>query len=210
MNKRKFPPIARILAVLVLAAGTIPAQAQAPAPERLGGVLSDYTPFVPATVTGPYEMRGHWSLKLKKEGTKADFSAFMTMELTDYYIIASGKDASDPTVRGQHTHHIEMTDATVNYNPTGCPADSPATTVRFAVSGTANFITGNGSPGPFEKNGPTALQICITGGTDVTYSNMTMVMTGPATGHFGTQAIHGVVRFETKKEEQEQEKEHRW
>ena len=82
--------------------------------------------------------------------------------------------------------------------------------MRFAVSGTANFITGNGSPGPFEKNGPTALQICITGGTDVTYSNMTMVMTGPATGHFGTQAIHGVVRFETKKEEQEQEKEHRW
>jgi hypothetical protein len=41
------------------------------------------------------------------------------------------------------------------------------------------------------------LQVCITGGDEipgsVTNSNITMVFVGPATSHFGTQAIHGVV-----------------
>ena len=33
------------------------------------------------------------------------------------------------------------------------------------------------------------------GGSDVTYSNMTVVMTGPAADkHFGHQPIHGAVR----------------
>ena len=66
--------------------------------------------------------------------------------------------------------------------------------------GRRSLLQANGSPGPFEKNGPTTLQVCVTGGTDVAYSNMTIVMTGPATGHFGTQPIHGVVRFVGKED----------
>jgi hypothetical protein len=164
-------------------------------PEHFKGTISDYTPLNSgASPTGPYEMRGHWSLDLKRNG-KADFSAFMTMELSDYWLWFSNSNPSDPTVRGAHTHHIVMTDAKLVEGATGCPADSPATTTRFSVTGPAAFITGNGSPGPFEKNGPTTLQVCVTGGSDVTYSNITIVMTGPATGHFGSQPIHGVVRF---------------
>ena len=37
------------------------------------------------------------------------------------------------------------------------------------------------------------MQICITGGTEANYSNVTLVYTGPATTHFGPQAIHGVI-----------------
>jgi hypothetical protein len=49
------------------------------------------------------------------------------------------------------------------------------------------------------------LQVCITGGSDVTYSNMTLVFTGPATTHFGSQAIHGAVRSEEKGEDRARE-----
>jgi hypothetical protein len=122
----------------------------------------------------------------------------MTMELSDYWLWFSNSDPSNPVIRGAHTHHITMTDATVTHGASGCPADSPATTTRFSVNGTATFITGNGNPAPFEAKGPTTLQVCITGGSDVEFSNMTLVFTGPATGHFGTQAIHGVVRFPHK------------
>jgi hypothetical protein len=199
MNGRHFWSVARMFLVLTLTA-TSAVLAGGPSPEHFRGILSDYTPLNSgANPTGPYEMRGHWSLDLKRNG-KADFSAFMTMELSDYWLWFSNSDPSNPSIRGAHTHHITLTDATVTHEPTGCPTDSPANTARFMITGTANFITGNGNPGPFEAKGPTSLQVCVTGGSDVTYSNMTMVLTGPATGHFGVQPIHGVVRFLPKDE----------
>ena len=170
-------------------------------PEHFRGTLSDYTPLnSAATPTGPYEMRGHWSLDLKRDG-KADFSAYMTMELSDYYLWSANVTPTDSKARGAHTHHIQLTDAKVTHGPTDCPVDAPTTTARFAVNGMADFITGNGNSAPFEKSGPTTLQVCVTGGSDVAYSNVTVVMTGPATGHFGTQPIHGVVRFVGREEE---------
>ncbi len=207
MNGKRLWPIARIFAALTLAVSS-GALAWTPTPEHFKGTISDYTPLnSTANPTGPYEMRGHWSLDLKRDG-KADFSAFLTMELSDYWLWFSNSDPSNPVIRGAHTHHITMTDATVTYAATSCPADSPATTTRFMVSGPAKFITGNGNPGPFEKKGPTMLQVCVTGGSDVTYSNMTMVLTGPATGHFGTQAIHGVVRFPHKDDADKHDDQH--
>ncbi len=59
----------------------------------------------------------------------------------------------------------------------------------------AEILTGKGSPGPFKEVGPTTLVVCVTGGPDVTFSNITLVMDGPAIGHFGTQPNHGIVRF---------------
>lgn len=177
-------------------------------PEHFQGTISDYTPLNSgASPSGPYEMRGHWSLDLKRDG-KADFSAYMTMELSDYWVWFSKSDPSDPAIRGAHTHHIVMNDAKVTHGATDCPGDSPANTTRFALNGTADFITGNGNPGPFEAKGPTTLQVCVTGGTDVTYSNMTMALKGPATGHFGTQPIHGVIRFEQKNDGDKHDEHH--
>ena len=63
------------------------------------------------------------------------------------------------------------------------------------VTGRAN-ITGNGGPAPFSKGDTvlSMLQVCVNGGSDVPFSNVTLVFGSPASGHFGSQAIHGVVR----------------
>jgi hypothetical protein len=211
MKSKVCSRILRIIAAVALVSATS-TMAQERMPEHLGGIINDYTPLVPATPTKPtsslYEMRGHWSLHLKGNSGKADFSAFMTMELSDYWVLYSNSDATKPNIRGAHTHHITMTDGTVSSEPSdtsSCPTDNPATTDRFVVSGTANSITGNGNSAPFEKMGPTMLQVCITGGSDVTYSNMTLVFTGPATTHFGMQAIHGAVRSAEKSDEGDRE-----
>ena len=199
MNGKRLRFTARILAVLLLAS-SIGALAQAPLPEHVSGILSDYTSVV--SNAGPWEIRGHWALDLKGRSGKAEFSAYMTMELSDYGVSRVGKDAGVAANRGAHTHHILMTDATVSSDPadtSSCPTFSPTNTALFVVSGTANFISGNGNAASFEKNGASMLQVCVSGGTDgaseVQYSNMTLVFAGPATGHFGTDPIHGVVRF---------------
>jgi hypothetical protein len=209
MANKRFWLTAHILAALVLVAGTV-ALAQAPMPHHFSGILSDYTPLISTlSPTGPYEMRGHWSLDLKGRSDKADFSAYMTMELSDSGVAAARGNLADPKSRGAHTHHIVMTGATVSSEPSDtstCPTFSPANTALFVATGPANFISGNGNAASFEKLGPTTLQVCISGGTDgtseVQYSNMTLVMSGPAANkHFGSQPIHGVVRFPRTSEE---------
>jgi hypothetical protein len=142
-------------------------------------------------------MHGQWTLNLHREWrgegtTSADFSADMTM--SDYGTTAGVVDA---TKGGQsaHTHHIKLTNATITEDMGGCPTVSPATTTGFQINGTVSLITGNGSNAPFETNPPSStLQVCITGGDEVSNSNITLVFGGPATTHFGPQAIHGVVR----------------
>lgn len=204
MNRKELCLTTRIFAILVLGVGVAAFAQDPPQPEHLSGTISDYTPLISTlTPTGPWEMRGDWSLHLKGDAGKADFSAYMTMELSDYGVTAAGGNVTDPKSRSAHTHHIVMTDATISSDPfdtSSCPVFSPANTTRFVVNGTAEFISGNGNPAPFEKLGPTTLQVCISGGTDgtseVQYSNMTLVMAGPAaTKHFGSQPIHGVIRL---------------
>ena len=203
MSSKRRRLTARIFTFMVFSVGTA-ALAQAPMPHHLSGIISDYTPLISTlTPTGPWEMRGHWSLELKSNSGKADFSAYMTMELSDSGIAAAGGNLADPKSRSAHTHHIVIKDATVSSDlseTSTCPTFSPANTALFVVTGPANFISGNGNPAPFETLGPTTLQVCISGGTDgtaeVKYSNMTLTMTGPAANkHFGPQPIHGVVRL---------------
>jgi hypothetical protein len=169
-----------------------PIQAQDLRIVHFSGVFNDYTP---STVSGgPYEMHGEWTVDVQPGGI-ASFSADMTMETSDYGITsATAVDPTNPGTRSPHTHHISVTNATVSYDLSVCPANSPATTgTGLVVSGGAT-TTGNGSPATFEAKGASTIQICINGGSQVSYSNMTLVYTGPATGHFGPQAIHGVVR----------------
>ena len=172
-----------------LAAGLAPAQDLRNV--QFTGVINDYSP---STVSGgTWEIRGVWSMEVVGAGT-ANFSADLTMETSDYGITDSTQvDPTNPSTRSPHTHHISMTNAAVSYDMTVCPANNPATTgAGIVVTGTAT-TTGNGSPASFESKGQSTLQVCITGGSLVNFSNVTLVYTGPATGHFGPQAIHGVV-----------------
>ena len=82
----------------------------------------------------------------------------------------------------------------------GCSTyQPPATLTGFQINGTVSLLTGNGRIAPFETDPPSStLQVCVTGGEDIRYSlpdsNITLVFGGPATTHFGPQAIRGVVR----------------
>ena len=181
------------IAVLVSAAG-VGGLTQALArdtpevPAHFIGLIDDYSPSTVAG--GPYEIRGKWWLDLREQRGTATFSAALNMETSD-----SGKtvDLTNPTTRGAHTHHISMTNATVSYDASVCPANSPATgSVAVVISGQVTTAA-NGGPAPFESKGSSSLQVCITGGTTVSFSNVTLVYTGAGAGHFGSQPIHGVV-----------------
>jgi hypothetical protein len=193
MTKRNSRGIAALISGICAAGATLAVAAdQSSLPDRLSGLLNDYTPA--SVAGGPYEMRGEWSLDLDGRSGTANFSAAMNMETSDWGITKGIVDPNDPTTRGAHTHHITMTNAAVSTDTSLCPTFAPATSGGFMVSGTA-FVTGNGSPAPFQTGGrpPSSIQLCITGGSTVALSNLTLTFTGPATGHFGTLAIHGVV-----------------
>ena len=159
---------------------------------QFAGTISDYSP---STVSGgPYEMRGDWTLDVATSGT-ANFSAAMAMETSDYGITGAAQvDPANPATRNPHTHHINVTNGSVSYDTSVCPANNPVTTGAGVVVTGSVTISGNGAPAPFEAKGSSTAQICVVGGPEIQYSNFTMVLTGPATTHFGTQAIHGVVK----------------
>lgn len=161
------------------------------------GVINDYSPA--SLSGGPWEMRGDWSLDVATSGT-ANFSAALTMMTSDYGVTSATQvDPNNPLTRSPHTHHINITNATVSYDTSVCPANSPATTGSGVVVTGTSTISGNGSPAPFESKGASTIQVCLIGGSEIEYSNFTLVFTGPATTHFGTQALHGVVRKVTAK-----------
>jgi hypothetical protein len=198
-------------AVIVVLASAAGVQAQAPTPRHLSGIINDYTPAT--GIGGPWEMHGKWSLKMKGEFGKADFSAVMTMEHPDSWIALNPgvppnpPNIDNPASRSPHTHHITMTDAMVSYDTSVCPVDSPVTTGRFVVTGPVS-VTGNGNSAPFEAKGPSTLQVCITGGMEVEHSNVTLAFIdkSPAIGHFGSQAIHGVVNFPQKSDDRDRDR----
>jgi hypothetical protein len=198
---------AGVLSLLLLAASPY-AVAQERGPVHFAGVLNDYSPANPLIAGSPYEMHGQWSLDLHEWGKTADFLADMTM--SDYGMTNGVLDA---TKGGQsaHTHHIRLTNITVTWDMVGCPAyPKPVTTMGFQISGTVSLITGNGSNAPFETTPPSStLQVCVTGGSELPYSNMTMVFVGPATNHFGTQPIHGVVRKASAEDDRKDREGHR-
>lgn len=174
------------------------ALAQEPRPVHLTGLINDYSPANPLISGSPYEMHGQWSMDVHPGSGTADFSADMTMS---GYGTTNGVLDATKGGAGAHTHHVSLTNAKIVWNMTGCPSytTSPPK-MGFQFTDTVSLMTGNGNNAPFETYPPSStLQVCVLGGDDVPYSlpqaNITLVFGGPAgTKHFGTQAIHGVVR----------------
>jgi hypothetical protein len=175
MKSKALSLAVRILVVLVLAVGTA-ALAQAPRHLHFTGVINDYTPL--AGGTGPWEVRGPWTMTLDERSGTADFSAAVTMELSDSSLNSSNISTS---ARMQHTHNLTVEGRTIT------PIDG-----GFEVTGPVT-ITKNGGSAPAALQG-TDLVIDITGGTLVEFSNITLTFQNGATGHFGSNPIHGVVR----------------
>ena len=74
MNVKAFSWAVRIVAVLLLTISTC-ALAQPPNSMKFRGVLNDFTPndFTPASVSGPWEVRGHWSLLFEEHPARPIF-----------------------------------------------------------------------------------------------------------------------------------------
>jgi hypothetical protein len=197
MKSKTLTSAAQVLTLLLFVSGAC-AFAQDRKPVHFGGLINDYSPLSTTVKGSPWEMHGQWSMDLHPEWGTADFAADMTMSgfgKTD----AGAVDPTQPLVN-PHTHHIRLTNARITWDMTGCPAYlTPVPTTGFQLNGTVSLMTGNGQIAPFETNPPSStLQVCITGSTATQFtienSNITLVFGGPATTHFGPQALHGVVR----------------
>ncbi len=205
MTSKTLTSSARVLSLFLLTAGTC-ALAQEHKPVHFSGLINDYSPQSTSVKGSPWEMHGQWSMDLHPERGTADFAADMTM--SGFGTTTTG--AVDPThpLVNPHTHHIRLTNVAITSDMTGCPTYlPPATLTGFQLNGTVSLLTGNGSIAPFETDPPSStLQVCVTGGNDVPYSiqnsNITLVFGGPATTHFGPQALHGVVQSAKEKEHQ--------
>jgi hypothetical protein len=200
MNSKAFSKVVRIFAVLVFAVGS-GAQAEAPTPRHLRGVINDYTPISGSTA---WEVHGPWTLDLNRESGLAEFSAAVSMELS---VLGQSATTVAAVALTQHTHHITLHDATVTSFETieasGCPTFSPATSGPVLVVSGPATVTANGQTDtPFAPQGqPSQLTLCLSGGTGVPYANITLQFGSPASKHFGSQAIHGVVRISRKSDE---------
>lgn len=164
------PRLIALVGILLLAAGGgVRAEEQT---RKLSGSINDFTP----PSIGAWEVHGQWSLKLKGESGTAEFSADLTMERSDLWVLSGG----DPSARSPHTHHIIVTNGVVTPTPTG-----------FRVDGDA-VITGNGAyPPPFGAS--STIEIQISGGNLIQFSNITVAFGGQAAKHFGPQPFAGVV-----------------
>ena len=165
-------------AALFVLAFSIGAAAQLPVQGNFSGLINDYTPGTLVSPVGPWEIRGDWSLMVRGNSGTADFVATLTMVRSDLWVSQLGNQ-DDPEGRIPHAHHITLVDGTVTPITNG-----------FRVTGSA-AITANGSPAGFS---PSPVQIDVVGGTNVPYSNIHVTFGSPASGHFGTFPIDGVVR----------------
>ena len=154
----------RVIPVLAIAlALSHQGAAQESTPQKLGGLIDHYT--APLDANGPWHISGEWSVWVRGDSGRGDFSAALNMV------------RSDSAVRQPHTHHVTIDDGEV-----------VSTETSFTISGTAT-VTGNGN---LAFTSP--VEVVVSGGNAVAYSNVSVRFTGAAgVGHFGADAVRGVV-----------------
>jgi hypothetical protein len=133
MKSRFFVCAARGIALLAVMTVSMPLLAANPRQKVFSGFMNAYSP---QTTTGPYEIRGPWSLTWSCDSGKANFYAALNMELSDGWAMTKNNMNFDPNMRGAHTHHITVVGGEVTPIANG-----------FRVTGTANF-TLSGGPAP--------------------------------------------------------------
>ena len=166
---------ATVIAMAVVASSS-GAKAQTAEAANLSGIIHDFT----AASFGSWEINGEWSLTLKGESGLADFSAVLAMVRSDYWLFtAPGADPENPTARSPHTHHISLVDGTATMMGNSIRVTGPIA------------ITANGNP----FGSSSSIQVDVTGGSSVAFSNVKVTFGGDAEMHFGPQPLDGVVRF---------------
>jgi hypothetical protein len=159
--------ILRQITSAAVIAAALSSQALAQTPQtRVEGVIHDFTAALDAS--GPWQIVGEWTLAVNTASGKVEFQAALNMV------------RSENASRQAHTHHVAMTDGQVTPIAGG-----------YRISGTA-AITSNGALAGFTGS---PLDIEITGGSALNFSNLKVTFGGSAVGHFGDQPLEGVVNF---------------
>ena len=169
----------RFAAAVLLAFTLVGAQAstQNSLPSHLGGTIGDYVWVDAAPGTGAWFVSGEWSLGVHGKSGKADFTASLLGVRSDLWVLQTSSDPATVN-RSPHTHHVGIVNGEVTSIPNG-----------FKVSGTAT-ISANGNLAPY-SNAP--VEVEITGGNLLQFSNMKLTFRGIAIDHFGSQPYDGVV-----------------
>lgn len=167
------------VAALLLAFALIVTQASAqdPAPSHLAGTIGDYVWVESGPGSGAWFVSGEWAMHVDGASGKADFTASLLGVRSDLWVLQNSMNPATAS-RSPHTHHVGITKGQVTSIPNG-----------FRVSGTAT-ITANGNLAPY-SNAP--VEVEITGGNLVRFSNMKVTFFGMAVDHFGSQPYDGVV-----------------
>jgi hypothetical protein len=158
------------LAMIGVLAG-VQGAAQGNQTERMSGLINDYS-----AGGGPWHVHADWDVQINGESGKADFSAAVAMVRSDLWVVLTSADPADTEARNPHTHHITLEGGDVTKLANG-----------IRITGTAT-ATGSGNPAFVSP-----LQIDITGGSAVQFSNVSLTFSGAAAAHFGTAPLNGVV-----------------
>lgn len=168
-----------VLVMMALAVGA-PALAQEGAAPRVAGTFNDHVWVEMGSGAGAWQVSGEWTAQLNRGG-KADFIGSLLGVRSDLWVLQTNADPTNPSVRTPHTHHVGLLNADVTVIPNG-----------IRLTGAA-IITTNGSVAPFSSS---PVQVDITGGALIRFSNIKLTFLGHAVEHFGSQAYDGIVAFE--------------
>ena len=142
---------------------------EAQGPNNLAGVINHITANLDGS--GPWYITGDWEVKVKGKSGRADVAIALSM-------VRQLNEA----VRQPHTHHIGLQNGEVTTFANG-----------IRITGTPDATTNGSAFAPFAGS---TIQVDITGGDSVRYSNIAVTFTGGAAGHFGSAPIQGVVTTE--------------
>jgi hypothetical protein len=172
-----------VLMALLMTAMTIGGDAfgQESPLSRVSGTFNDYVWVEVGTGAGAWHVTGEWTAQVNGASGKGEFVASLLGVRSDQWLLQTNANPANPALRSPHTHHVGLLDANVSVTPNG---------VRLI--GTA-VITTNGAVAPFSGS---PVQVDITGGGLVRFSNIQLTFLGVAIEHFGPQPYDGIVTVE--------------
>ena len=157
----------RRLMYLPIALLLLSATLGAQGPGHLTGIINHYTANLDGN--GPWYIAGDWSVTIKGNSGRADVAIALSMvrELNE-------------AARQPHTHHIGLTNG-----------EARVVDGVLRITGTPDATTNGNS-----AFAGSTIQVDISGGNSVPYSNISVTFTGGAAGHFGAAPLQGVVTTE--------------
>lgn len=175
------PVFAAALLALIVWSGGAPAEAREGSRTHLSGTFNDYVWVESGGGAGAWHVTGGWTVKLDGQSGRAEFLGSLLGVRSDLWVLQTNTDPANPALRSPHTHHVGLLHASVTEIPNG---------VR--LTGNA-LITANGAVAPYSG---APIQVDITGGGLLRFSNIKLTFLGTAIDHFGPQPYDGVVHVE--------------